>query len=48
MWQIKTFKLDEHDKMVKWVKRNYGKYQMIEVFVNNAWAVEYRPLVWVY
>lgn len=46
MWQVKTF--DDRDKMVKWVKRNYGKYQMIEVFVNNAWAVEYRKLVWVY
>lgn len=46
MWQIKLF--NDRDKMVKWVKRNYGKYQMVEVFVNNAWAVEYKPLVWVY
>lgn len=46
MWQIKMF--DDRAKMVKWVKRNYGKYQMVEVFVNNAWAVEYKPLVWVY
>ena len=46
MWKIKTFKTQE--LMDAFIKRNEGKIQFVEVFVNNAYAIEYRKLRWVY
>jgi hypothetical protein len=43
MWQVKTFKTVEAQRA--WVARNQHRVQWHEVFVNNAYGVEYRPLV---
>lgn len=42
-WKLKTFKLCERDKMHDWISKNQSKYEMHEVFINNALAIEYRP-----
>lgn len=42
-WKIKVFKTKE--AMEKWLQRNSHKVQWQEVFVNNAYAIEYRKLV---
>ncbi len=46
MWTIKVFKTRE--KMNKFIQKNEGRIQWVEVFVNNGYAIEYRPLRWVY
>jgi hypothetical protein len=42
MWQIKTFKT--RAAMQAFLDRHASKIQWVEVFVNNAYAVEYRRL----
>lgn len=50
-WKIKTWKFNEsnmeekRDEMNDWCYRWRDKYQIRSVFVNNAWAVEYRLLL---
>ena len=44
-WRIKAWKLDERNKMLAWCKKNESKYQINEIFINNAWAIEYKPLM---
>ena len=34
MWKIKQFKTQA--ELSRWVQRNYGKYQFVDVFLNNA------------
>jgi hypothetical protein len=46
MWQVKTFKTRE--AMKAWLDRNSHKIQWVEVFVNNAYGVEYRKLRRIY
>jgi hypothetical protein len=46
MWQIKTFKTQA--ELSRWCQRNYGKYQFVDLFINNGYGVEYRPLRKVY
>jgi len=41
-WEQKTFKTDEERK--KWKEANKDKYQIDDIFVNNGYGVEYRPL----
>jgi len=41
MWQVKTFKT--RDAMLSWLER-HPSIQWHEVFVNNAYGVEWRPL----
>lgn len=41
-WQTKTFKTK--DAMQKWIERNSGKYQIVEIFINNGFALEYKRL----
>lgn len=45
MWKVKVFKTRE--KMQQWLDKHEGKIQWEEIFVNNAYAVEYRPLRWI-
>jgi len=40
MWMTKISKT--RDKFGKWVKAHSHKYQWQEIFVNNAYGVEYR------
>lgn len=42
-WKTKTFKTRE--EFNKFVTKNKNKYQMEEVFINNGFAVDYRPLL---
>jgi hypothetical protein len=42
MYQIKTFKTRE--QLNNWIEENDSKTQWQEVFVNNAYAVEYKAL----
>lgn len=50
-WKIKTWNFNENNieekknKMQKWIERWKHKYQIRQVFLNNAWAVEYRLLI---
>lgn len=46
MWKIKAFKTQQ--ELARWCQRNYGKYQFVDIFLNNAYGVEYRPLRKVY
>lgn len=43
MWKTKIFKTDE--ELQKWINRNYNRYQWHQIFVNNAYGVEYKPLI---
>lgn len=42
MWNTKTFKTKQ--AMTEWLARNDSKVQWVEIFVNNAYGVEYRKL----
>lgn len=42
MWEVKNFKTLEAQKV--WIARNEHKYQIIVLFVNNGYAVEYKKL----
>ena len=42
MWSIKIFKTKKEYNL--WVNANSKRYQITEIFVNNAYGVEYRPL----
>ena len=50
-WQIKewrhnSFNAEEkRQEMIAWCEKNKDKYQIRQRFINNAWAVEYRPLL---
>jgi len=42
MWKLKTFKTKE--AMKTWVENHKKRCQIVEVFINNGYAVEYRKL----
>jgi hypothetical protein len=42
MWKIKTFKTAE--KLATWIEKNGHKNQWHEVFINNGFGVEFKPL----
>jgi len=42
-WKTKTFKTKE--AFTKWVETHGQKNQWHEIFVNNAYGVEYRKLI---
>lgn len=42
MWTIKTFKTAA--KRDVWIARHSQNYQIVEVFVNNAYALDVRKL----
>jgi hypothetical protein len=45
-WKIKTFKTIE--SMNNWLAKNDRLIQFNEIYVNNAYAVEYRKLRRIY
>jgi hypothetical protein len=45
MFQIKTF--STRKAMEAWLEKREGRIQYTEVFVNNAYAVEWRSLRWI-
>lgn len=42
MWQTKYFK--SAALLAAWTSRNESRYQIIELAVNNGWAVTYKRL----
>lgn len=42
-WKIKEFKTRE--AFNKFKERNRKRYQMQEVFINNAFGIDYKPLI---
>lgn len=46
MWDTKVFKTKE--SMVKWLVANDHNIQWQEIFINNAYGVEFRKLRKVY
>lgn len=48
MWKVKVFQESDIGKAKslkdQWVNKNENKYQMVELFVNNGYAIQYRPL----
>ena len=46
MWITKQFKTRE--AMNKFIEKRNGKIQWVEVFINNAYGIEYRKLLKVY
>lgn len=51
MWQTKTFKFKTLEqapaakkKLEKWLKQREGRIQYTEIFINNGYGVEWRPL----
>jgi hypothetical protein len=41
-WKTKTFKTRE--LMLHWWNNNKYRYQMVEVFIDNGFALEYKSL----
>ena len=46
MWITKEFKTKE--KMTSFIEKNKDKIQWHEIFINNAYGIEYRKLTRVY
>lgn len=46
MWITRTFKTKEN--MQKFLDKNKNKIQWHEIFINNAYGIEYRKLLKVY
>lgn len=46
MWNIKKFK--SFESYAKFIDTKKHLYQIEPLFINNVWAVEYRPLRKVY
>jgi len=46
MWKTKHFKTRE--AMQTFINRNEARIQWVEIFVNNAYAIEYRKLRRIY
>ena len=46
MWKIKEFKTME--EMENFIKRNKNKIQYREIFINNAYGIEYKRLLRMY
>ena len=42
MWETKTFKTKE--KMNNFINKNKNKIQYNEIFINNAYGIEYRKI----
>ena len=43
MWKTKTWKLEEKEKMKEWIKSHEDRYIITEIFIDNGYAVEYKP-----
>lgn len=41
-WKVKNFKSFEAQH--RWISKNKGKYQIVIIYVNNGFAVEYKLL----
>lgn len=46
MWNVKKF--PSAARLAEWRKRNAHRFQIVEIAINNGWAVEFKPLRKVY
>lgn len=46
MWKTKYF--NNLRTMQKWISRNKKRYRIEEIFVNDGYAVDYKPLKFIY
>lgn len=51
MWRTKIWKFktisesnEKRNEMKNWIAKHERKYEIKEIIVNNAWAVQYRKL----
>lgn len=45
-WRHNATNIEEkRQEMLDWCEKNKSRYQIRQRFINNAWAVEYRPLL---
>lgn len=50
-WRLKEWKFNSNNveekrkEMIEWIDKWKHKYDIRQVFINNAWAVEYRMLL---
>ena len=50
-WRIKEWRFnssnieEKHQEMKSWIKKWQRKYRIEQIYVNNAWAVQYRLLL---
>lgn len=42
MWELKTFKTQAAQN--NWIAKNEHKYQIVVIYLNNEYGVEYRKL----
>jgi len=45
MWGVKIKEFKTKEQFKKFLEKNKNKYQMQEVFINNAYGIEYKPLL---
>lgn len=43
MWETKKFKT--RNAMLAWIAKNSHRYQWVELYVNNGYAIECKKLV---
>ena len=44
-WNFNSENMEKkREEMLAWIEKWQGKYEIREIFVNSAYAVEYRPL----
>lgn len=46
MWQERTFRTAA--ALAAWTARNSHRFQIVEIAVNNAYGVTFKPLIRVY
>lgn len=42
-WKTKTF--SNVEKRDHWIEKNKSKHQIVIIFINNGYGVEYKPLI---
>lgn len=42
MWETK--KWGTRPEMLAWIAKHQHKFQIVEIFIHNRYAVEYKPL----
>ena len=48
MYGVKIKEFKTREAFNKFWNNNINKYQMTEVFINNSYGIEYKPLMRVY
>lgn len=46
MWQAKEFK--SRESMLKWIEKNNHRFQIVEIYINNGYAIEFKKFIRIY